>query len=71
MLLLGESPPRSNRPRFFYLGNSTLFQSTVPVFVARCDYPSDMAFLSRFRDEGWFLDDFFSDPGGQPGDGLR
>ncbi len=65
MLLLGESPPRGRG--FFYTGNSSLYQFTAPVLQRECKFPLDRAaFLERFVEAGFFLDDFSSIRGDKP-----
>jgi hypothetical protein len=66
VLWLGESPPRGGR-RFFYLANSTWYRCAQPVFSAICGYPQQPgAFLDAFRDSGFYLADFFAEPGAKP-----
>ena len=65
ILLLGESPPP--RRGFFYLGTSTLYRHTVPVFVSEYGFPDDpKGFLKRFSAAGFYLDDFSSKRGDHP-----
>lgn len=65
VLFLGESPPPGKG--FFYTGDSTLFRTTVPVFVAKCGFPSEPArFLSAFAEGGFYLEDFSLTRGDKP-----
>lgn len=66
LLFLGESPPPRG-PRFFYLGNSALFDATQPVFVDECGFPADAdSFLIRFAETGCYLEDVSKVPGDKP-----
>lgn len=56
ILLIGESPPGNGG--FFYEGNSSLYSFSVPVFMDECAWPLErVAFLKRFSEEGFYLDD--------------
>src|SRR4051794_4067480 len=65
VLMLGESPPRGRG--FFYLGESSLYRFTAPVLREECGFPDGvLAFLSRFAQAGFFLDDFSPRRGDKP-----
>lgn len=65
VLLIGESPPRGWG--FFYTANSSLSRCTVPVLVKERGFPEEpAAFLRRFAEAGFFLDDFSSKRGDKP-----
>lgn len=65
VLLLGESPPP--RRGFFYTGDSSLYRFTAPVLQEQCGFPVEpAAFLARFAESGFFLDDFSSRRGDKP-----
>jgi hypothetical protein len=62
VLLLGESPPPGRG--FFYSGDSSLYRFTFPVLSEECGFPTEpTAFLSRFAEARFFLDDFSSTRG--------
>jgi hypothetical protein len=59
VLLLGESPPP--RRGFFYTRDSSLYRFTAPVLQREWNFPTEpAAFLARFAESGFFLDDFSS-----------
>lgn len=65
VLFVGESPPRGRG--FFYAADSTLFRCMVPVLVEECGFPEEPeAFLERFREGGFYIEDFSHVRGDKP-----
>ena len=58
VLFVGESPPKWPGG-FFYTGDSTLLRCMVPVLVEELGFPEEPeAFLERFRESGFYIEDF-------------